>query len=125
MCDLISMSLFLYCLLSLSVHLNICSGSGMEETVYLGRRRSRVFRHVLFLGPFLGALVLRPNSDAFQGTQAGDKYDPEVREDPNWLIKKKEFIQKRPKQPPPKVKPEIKPPPEVVHRDYSTINKKL
>lgn len=53
-----------------------------------------------------------------------DKYDPEVRDDPNWLIKKKEFPQKRPKQPPPRVKPEIKPPPEVVHRDYSTLNKK-
>jgi len=52
-----------------------------------------------------------------------DKYDPEVRDDPNWLIKKKEFAAKRPKPPPPRVKPDIRPPAEIIHKDFSTKNK--
>ena len=52
------------------------------------------------------------------------KRHAETEADPNWLIKKKDFWVPKPKPPPVKIKPDIRPPAEVVHRDYIAVNKK-
>jgi hypothetical protein len=52
------------------------------------------------------------------------KRHPETEADPNWLIKKKDFWVPKPKPPPVKIKPDIRPPAEVIHRDYIAVNKK-
>ena len=43
--------------------------------------------------------------------------------DANWLIKKKEFKIIKVPPPPPKAKPDIRPPAEIVHKDFSQMNK--